>query len=131
MEERFTPILRIPTTSDALLRIYPDKCTLSAAACRLLGISPDERTPRIQFYRDADERSSRTTVYIGMSRDSTGYVATARRKGSTRHIYGRSLAKSIAERLQGFGTYRIDPDTRVTSASDGPARFEVFFRKYE
>lgn len=131
MEERFTPIIRIPTTSDALLRIYPDKCTLSAAACRLLGISPNERTPRVQFYRDLDERSSRTTVYIGKSKDSSGYVATSRRRGSTRNIYGRSLAKSIAERLQGFGTYRIDPDTRVASPSGTPDRFEVFFRKYD
>ncbi len=119
-------ICRIPTNGEALLFLYADKVVLNAAACALVGLA--DGNGRIRFVRNLDARSERekTRIYVGAGED--GY--RCRRYRRSVQINSRHLCALLASRLDGFGTYRVCPESFVDDVG-GDRFYEVFFRRYK
>lgn len=84
---------------DAYIRIYKDRCVLSARACVILALSPVY--PRVRF--TCNEHG----VFISHSDSTDGYVVARKKGRRSGHINSVFLAETLAETLQGQGLYCI------------------------
>lgn len=121
-----TDIYSGPTASDALVRIYGGRCVLSSRACRLLGLSPQGGRVRIRQDMEQYERGGRVRLYI--SRCSFPYGYEVKRRNRVGQINSSSLSHNLADKLEGYGTYRICEEVNLWDGDE--ICYEIFFKKY-
>ena len=113
-------------SADPTIRIYPARFILNAAALRLLGI--DEQASRVFVRIDQQQAiSGRQRLYIARSDKPVGYAVRRREKRGL--VSSVSLCRTLAEKLNGYGAYRICEE--VSIKEDGLTWYEIFFRKYD
>lgn len=119
-------ICKVAPNNEALLRVYKNKVVLNSSSARLLGLTPETL---LAICYDNEQLVARGVkrLYIGKAKDNA-YSLTKR--GETYIINSTSLCRSIADALQGYGTYRVCPEDS-TMGSDGNKYYNIFFRKYE
>ena len=107
-------------SGEALIRVYNGKLSLNAEAKRLLQLDND----------------SRVAFRVSTSDDKRLYVAKKKYSaykliphGHGYRIHSCSLCRSIAEKLQGYGTYRIEAENPSRDIN-GDVCYPVFFHKY-
>ena len=118
-------ICRARTASDPLLYLYADRCVLNDAARRLLGADTPEGFLRFVNNLDARSEMERRCVFVGQ--DTSGYKYTRYRKSLV--VNSRRLCSLLSLRLEGYGTYRVCPDSSIEDADK--VFYEIFFRKYK
>jgi len=112
--------------ADPTLRLYPNRCVLNAAALRLLDL--DGQAFRVFIRIDKQQAfSGRQRLYIARSDKVIGYVV--RRRSNRGLINSASLCRLLAEKLNGYGAYRICEEVSVQE--DGMTFYEIFFRRYD
>lgn len=109
--------------AEPLLRVYDSKIVLNAAASSLLCL--DEKSC-LSF--KADERETCSHVYVG-NVSAARQCYPVRRRANTYFVADSSLARKLAERLQGNGTYRISKEDNLEYS--GVIYYNIFFRKYD
>lgn len=119
-----TDITRVPPSGEALLRVYASQLTLNAAAKRLLGLDDDSK---VAFRIGETGPAGTKRLYIAKKPYSAYSLVKV---GNAYRIRSTSLCRSIAEMLQGYGTYRIESENPVKDFN-GDVCYSVFFRKYE
>lgn len=120
-----TRITKVAPRSEALIRVYRAQIILNAPASRLLGLIPGSS---VNVYADKDaQMAGRNRLYVGKTKGS-GFAAIKR--NATYRINSSDLCKSLAEALEGFGTYRICPEDYVLDVN-GDRYYNIFFRKYD
>lgn len=121
-------ICRKPTNNDALIRVYKTECHLNAKAAELLQLTPDHRAVRFSYDYDAARTGIKATFVCGCDNNTTrSYIC--RQHGRSYRISSTDLCTTLADRLMGYGVYRICPEVRATY--DGRTYYEIFFKKYE
>ena len=110
------PIVTKPLQSEALIRIYPGKITLSRRACTILCISLS--WPRVFIREDGAHR-----VYISHSHNGKGYQVYQRKGAHTGQICSSDLSSTLAVILGGYGTYRISEDDVIFY--DGISHYQI------
>lgn len=114
-----TDLTKTPPSGQALLRVYPGQLTLNSAARELLGLTDDSQVAfRIDSHR---------YVYVGRKTHSAYKLAKV---GKAYRVRSTALCKSLADVLQGYGTYRIENENPARDFS-GDICYPVFFRKYD
>lgn len=111
--------------SEALIRVYKNQVVINAAASRLLDLH-DKDMVNVLIDKDAQAAGRGNRLYIGKVK-SNAYQVLKRR--SSYRICCTQLAKSIADALEGRGTYRVCPEDRETDYQ-GQTFYNIFFRKY-
>lgn len=107
-------------SSETIIRVYPGKLVLSAATMRLLEI---DSASRVAIRTEAS--GDKGNVYIGNS--TNGYsLSLVGKRGCIRSAV---LCRAIANKLQGYGTYKVEADNPVMDYS-GTTFYSIFFRKY-
>lgn len=120
-----TSIIRKAPSTEALVRVYKTQMVLNAPTARLLNLHPGEQVA-VCVDKDA-QASGRTRLYIGKA-ESNAYRVKPRK--STYRICSSALCRSVADALEGYGTYRICPEDYETDAR-GVRFYNIFFRKYD
>lgn len=111
--------------SETLVRVYETQVVINAATAELLGLR-DNDLVNVVVDKDAQAAGRGNRLYIGKVRHNA--YAVSRRRSSFR-ICCTALARSIAEALEGYGTYRVCPEDSETDAM-GQRYYNIFFRKY-
>lgn len=114
----FRRLVRVTNTADPFIHIYKDKCVLTAAAVRLLGIEEEHRA---EFLRLPNHPGIFT---CGID---APLAFPVRRRGNRGVISSKVLAKSLADALDGYGTYRICEEE--SREYQGRRAYEIFFRR--
>ena len=109
--------------AEPLLRVYDSKIVLNAAASTLLKLNDDSC---LSF--KADERETSSHVYVG-NVPSARQCYPVRKRAKTYFVTDSNLARRLAERLQGNGTYRISKEDNIEYS--GVTYYNIFFRKYD
>ena len=113
-------------SADPTIRVYTTRFILNAAALRLLGIS--EQSSRVFIRIDQQQAVlGRQRLYIARSDKPIGYAV--RRRNNRGLVSSVSLCQQLAERLNGYGAYRICEEASIQE--DGLTWYEIFFRKYD
>lgn len=121
-------ISRKPTNNDPLIRIYRSEIHLNAKAAKLLQLSPERCAVRFSYDYDSQKDGSNSTFVCGCDNNTTrSYFC--RQHGRSFRISSTDLCTILAERLQGYGVYRISPEVKVVS--EGKTYYEIFFKKFE
>lgn len=120
-----TPLLRAVTADDAQIHIYKYSVILNEKACRLLCVLPGDRL----FFFVRAECAGVPVIFVRRTSESTGFTVKKRKNRKAGFINSAPLCATLASALQGFGTYRICPESSVVT-EDGRA-YEIFFRKYD
>lgn len=108
--------------SEALIRIYQSgKVVINAPAKKLLNLEDSSRI----LFRESETGFDRY-VYVGRS-DHDGYPLSP--CGRRYKICSSDLCRKMAQKLQGYGTYRIEFDNPVEDYS-GATFYPIFFKKY-
>lgn len=119
-----TDITKTAPSGEALIRVYKGQLTLNAAARKLLCLEDDSKVA----FRTGDLGPGGTKrLYIAKKPFSAYSLA---RKGNAYRIRSTALCKSIADMLQGYGTYRIESENPIRDYN-GDVCYSVFFRKYQ
>lgn len=113
-------------SKEAVLRVYNGKVVLNACASRLLGLNPGDLV-NVTYDREHFQASGDKRLYIGKVKRNA-YEVT--RRAESYYICSTALSKSIADALQGFGSYRICPED-YTTGLDGEKYYNIFFKKYD
>lgn len=110
---------------EALVRVYKSgKLTLNAAAKRLLDLQDDSKV----VFRIGDEGPKETRkVYVGKRSYSAFSLVKV---GNTYRIHSTHLCRSLADALQGYGTYRIEAENCERDFSNN-VYYQLFFKRYE
>lgn len=117
-------ITKVAPSSEALLRVYENQLTLNAAAKRLLRLDDDSQVA----FRTSDSGPAGTKrLYVAKKSHSAYSVVKV---GNGYRVRSAALCKSIADLLQGYGTYRIEGENPVRDYN-GDVCYCVFFRRYE
>jgi hypothetical protein len=111
--------------SEALVRVYKNQVVINAAAAALLCLQNNDLVS-VVIDKDAQAAGRGNRLYIGKVKRNA-YAVSKRRKSF--RICCTPLAKSMAEALEGYGTYRICPEDSETDAM-GQRYYNIFFRKY-
>lgn len=113
-------------STESLIRIYKGKVVLNGPASRLLGLSPDTL---VSVCYDLGQYSARGVkrLYIGVAK-ANAYKLN--RRVDTYAIHSSSLSRSLADTLEGYGTYRICPED-YTRDAEGNKYYNIFFKKYD
>lgn len=111
--------------SEALIRVYKNQVAINAAAARLLDLHNKDMV-NVLVDKDAQASGRGNRLYIGKAKSNAYQVL--RRRSSFR-ICCTALARSIAEALEGTGTYRICPEDSETDFN-GEVYYNIFFKKY-
>ena len=111
--------------SEALIRVYKNQISLNAAAARLLNLSKGDM---INVLVDAEAKAAGRgdRLYIGKAKGNAYAVAS---RGHSFRVCSAVLSRSIANALDGCGTYRICPEDSATNAL-GHIYYNIFFKKY-
>lgn len=118
---------RIPTNADAVIRIYRNRCVISARAYNILGLSAAQNRVRVRQDMEQYERGGRVRIYISRSNSPVvGYLVKKRR--NVGQINSTRLCSRLANMLDGYGTYRICEEICVSENNE--TSFEIFFKKY-
>ncbi len=105
----------IPPASETLLRVYAaGQITFSRSASSVMGIGPGTK---VAF------TTSNNRVYV-TKRESLAYNVV--KTGGSYRIRSKSLSKSLAETLNGYGVYRIEPENAERD-SKGNVYYPIFF----
>lgn len=113
-------------SADPTIRVYTTRFILNAAALRLLGIP--EQSSRVFIRIDQQQAVlGRQRLYIARSDKPIGYAV--RRRNNRGLVSSVSLCQQLAERLNGYGAYRICEEASIQE--DGMTWYEIFFRKYD
>ena len=115
--------------NEASLRLTENKyrCTLSAKACELLGLTKDNNKIRFVTTENTPGR-----LYVCATKRRTGIpvnVSTKDRKAG--YIHSKKLYKLLAGKLQGPGLYRICEEDTITDDYDGTVCYGIFFRNLQ
>lgn len=109
-------ITTIPPSSETLLRVYSaGQVTFSHSASDALGIVPDTK---VAFVVNNNSR-----VYV-TKRESLAYSVV--KTGGSYRIRSKALSKSLADTLNGYGTYRIEIEN-AEKDSRGNVFYPIFF----
>ena len=111
--------------SEALIRVYNNNIVINAAAARLLDLQHGDMVNVLKD-KDAESAGRGIRLYIGKAQRNAYRVKERR---STFRVFCTSMARSIAEALEGYGTYRVCPEDSATDAM-GQKYYNIFFRKY-
>lgn len=118
-------VSRSAPKGEALVRIF--KCgqlSLNFSAKQLLGLQDDSKV----VFRLGEEGPEGTMkVYIGR-RSYSAYPLLPR--GNCYRICSTRLCQCLAAALQGYGTYRIEAESRETDFS-GNTYYQLFFKRYD
>ena len=106
----------------AFVKVYRDMLLLNAGAVSLLGIND----PDFVAIKTTNEGPTGKRLWIGKS--SIGYAM--HRVGRRFRVNSKLLCTKMSEMLQGYGTYRIEPDNSVRDYS-GNIYYSIFFRRYD
>lgn len=120
-----TSIIHQAPSTEAVIRVYKTQFTLNSHASRLLALRPGAQV-MVCIDKDA-QASGRTRLYIGKV-EKNAYRVKPRK--STYRVCSSALCKSIAEALDGYGTYRICPEDYVMNCYDEKF-YNIFFKKYD
>lgn len=113
-------------SADPTIRVYTTRFILNAAALRLLCIP--EQSSRVFIRIDQQQAVlGRQRLYIARSDKPIGYAV--RRRNNRGLVSSVSLCQQLAERLNGYGAYRICEEASIQE--DGMTWYEIFFRKYD
>lgn len=104
--------------------VHPTWMYLNKAASDLLGLTKESKV----IFKDSDETNpdGSVRIFIGKRRDGAFKVM---RKGNGYRICSKPMSHDLANALQGFGTYGIEPDGMVTDLF-GNKWYSIFYRKY-
>lgn len=120
-------ISRKPTNNDALIRIYKSECHLNAKAATLLHLNDERRAVRFSYDYDSHRDGNKSTFICGCENEATrSYIC--RKHGRSFRLSSTDLCTILADRLQGYGVYRICPEVNATF--EGRIYYEIFFKKY-
>lgn len=105
----------IPPSSETLLRVYAaGQITFSRSASSVIGLDPQTK---VAF------TTINNKVYV-TKRESLAYSVV--KTGGSYRIRSKALSKSLAETLNGYGTYRIEPEN-AEKDSRGNVYYPIFF----
>ena len=113
-------ILDTAPRTEPLIRIYPNYITFNAPAARLLGFKKDGVVSIMQDDRDG-------YLYVANCRTKQSYPLVMR--NNTFLVRNVELCNKLAERLEGFGTYRISKDVTLLDYNDNKY-YNIFKKKY-
>lgn len=106
----------------AFVKVYRDRLLLNAGAVSLLCIDDAD----FVAIKTTDEGPTGKRIWIGKS--GVGYAL--HRVGRRFRLNSTLLCAKMSELLQGYGTYRIEPDNSVRDYS-GNIYYSIFFRRYD
>ncbi|MCQ2219746.1 MAG: hypothetical protein MJZ12_00050 [Prevotella sp.] len=118
-------LTRIPAADEPLIMVYRDKIRFSWGAVRLLSL---DRNSRVAFKVTTEEHPQGAgKVYVGKRKESAYRLLPSGRRYT---IANAGLSRSLADALEGCGTYRIEKDYTDTD-SFGNVYHLIFWRKLE
>lgn len=121
-------ICQKPTNNDALIRIYKSECHLNAKAATLLQLNEGRRAVRFCFDYDSYRDGNKGIFVCGCENDTArSYIC--RKHGRSFRLSSTDICTILADRLQGYGVYRICPE--VNAVFEGRTYYEIFFQKFE
>ena len=104
-------ISNTPPSSETLIRIFAaGQLSISKAAADILKLRSDDK---IAFVSAKSTSYGVPMVYI-VKRESLAYKVI--RRGGHYRIHSQSLCDSLAKALNGYGTYRIEPENMETDS---------------
>lgn len=109
--------------NEPLLRLYDKKICINAPASAVLGLQEGDS---LSF--KVNERAENPHLFVGKEKEARRCYPVKRR-ANTFVVNDSHLARSLAERLQGVGTYRISKEDHVEY--NGVVYYNIFFRKYD
>lgn len=118
-------INRTAPSHEALLHVYKGKLVFNANASRLLELCP-ESCVAICFDKESFEARGVKRLYVGTARN--GHRVKPR--CDAYYFCSASIAKDVADALEGYGSYRICPED-FTRDTDGIKYYNIFFKKYD
>lgn len=118
-----TDLCHKASRSEPLIRVYDSKVLLNSAASAILGINEQSC---LSF--KTNDRETGGHVYVG-SVGTARRCYPVRRRANTFYISDCNLARNLAERLQGKGTYRLSKEDNIEY--NGVIYYNIFFRKYD
>ncbi len=114
-------ISKTPPSSETLIRVYrAGQVSFSRAAAKLLCL---EDGAKVAFVF-GKVTSDLVMPYV-TRRDSLAYKVT--RNGGQFRIRSKALCESLARELDGYGTYRIEPEN-IEKDMNGNVYYPIFFR---
>lgn len=119
-----TDITKTPPSGEALIRVYKGQLSLNLAAKKLLDLQDDSK---VAFRSGEPGPQGTRRLYVAKKQYSAYRLLKV---GRSYRISSTSLCKSIADMLQGYGTYRIESENPVRDYN-GDICYSVFFRKYQ
>lgn len=114
------PLLNSASRTEPLVRLYPGCIVFNAPAARLLELKEGDAVSIMQDDRDG-------YVYVANCVTKQSYTLSVRCK--TFKVNNAVLCRTLAERLDGFGTYRISKDLIQTDYNDNKY-YNIFKKKY-
>lgn len=118
-----TDICNKVSRSEPLVRVYDSKVSLNSAASAILGI--DDQSC-LSF--KTNDRDAGNHVYVG-NVSSARQCYPVRKRANTFYVSDCNLARNLAEKLQGKGTYRLSKEDNIEY--NGVIYYNIFFRKYD
>lgn len=119
-------LIKVAPVSEALIRVYRGKAVLNAQAARLLDITSEDLVA-VCFDKEQYDARGVKRLYIGKASCNAYRL---KRRVDTYTICSVPLCKSIADSLEGYGTYRICPEDS-TQGLDGNMYYNIFLKKYD
>lgn len=110
-------------SNEALIRVYKGQLSFNAAAGRLLRLGPGIK---VAFQTDVTPGPAGTKrIYVGR-RSVMGYLVAP--VGRTFRVRSSELCRTLADNLQGYGSYRIEEEDPVRDFR-GDVYYRLFFKK--
>lgn len=111
--------------SSPLVHLYKSCVVFNHRALTLLGLTQESEET---FVSIKHLKTHKDRVYVSAGRQGD-YIVKRRCKRAV--IYSTSLARTLSECLQGYGTYRICPDDVVYDDRDNTRtpHYAIFFRR--
>lgn len=107
--------------TEPLLRIYKSYMTFNASAVKLLGLTDGDKVYIGRNARDCNN------LYVGKALMKQSYAVW--RRDNTFILYSAPLSRTVAQWLEGTGTYRICPEDKMDDGF-GNIFYNIFKKKY-